>query len=136
MDRTSSQTSSHAWLKNLLEQTAAAFGKTGKLTELECESHLRAWADLAHKVGRPRFEKALQAAISRSEFFPRVGAIESHVPTAVKQAAKVDPQCPACEGTGWERVFSGRTVGNNPVDPKQAAVRRCSCYTVEAMGER
>ncbi len=138
MDKTSSETSLHAWLKKLLEQTAAAFGKTGKLTELECESHLRAWADLVHKVGRLRFERGLQRAISRSEFFPRLGAIEAHVSSDVKLVGKLDPKCPACRGTGWERVFSGRTVGaegrqGRPVDPKIGAVRRCRCFTkVEA----
>jgi len=135
-ERTSSETSLHDWLKRLLEQTAAAFGKTGKLTELECEAHLRAWADLVHKVGRLRFERGLQRAISRSEFFPRLGAIESHVSTDVKLIGKVDPECRACRGSGWERVFSGRTVCGKPVDLKVGAVQRCACYSVEAMGER
>lgn len=32
-----------------------------------------------------------------------------------------------CEG-GWIRVFSGRTAGGNPVDPKDGAVKRCKCF--------
>jgi hypothetical protein len=128
----------HAWLKRLLEQTTAAFGKMGKLTELEAESHLRAWMDLAKRYGRFRFERALQAAIARSEFFPRVGAIESHIPSAVRLVANMDDQCGSCHGTGWERIFQGRTIGGegrrgNPIDRKAGAVRRCSCWNkVEA----
>jgi hypothetical protein len=112
----------------LLEQTASAFGKTGKLTALEVESHLRGWAELANKFGRMRFERGLQIAIARSEFFPRLGAIESHIPSDVKLIGKVDPYCPACEGMGWEQVFVGKTIAGHAVDPKVGAVRRCSCW--------
>jgi hypothetical protein len=124
-----------AWLMNLVEQTAAAYGK--KITALEVESHLRAWAELVHKVGRTHFEKGLQVAISRSQFFPRVGVIESHIPSG-KLIGKPDPDCKKCDGTSWERVFTGMTAGSEglpgrPVD-KVGAVRRCVCWRkVEAI---
>ena len=132
-DRMSSPTSLHVWLKRLLEQTAAAFGKAGKMTELEVESHFRAWLDVANKYGRVRFERGLQAAIARAEFFPRVGAIESHIPSDVRLIVSLDEQCPRCHGSGWERVRQGKTVGvegrrGNPIDAKTGAVRRCSCW--------
>jgi hypothetical protein len=41
------------------------------------------------------------------EFFPRLGAIESHIPTDVKLVRKVDPQCQrATEVDGSESEFS------------------------------
>ena len=43
--------------------------------------------------------------------------------------------CELCGGAGWQRVFSGKTIGTeskpegSPVDPVTGAVRRCLCWT-------
>lgn len=117
-------------LEELLDQTASAFGK--RLSPIEAEAHLQAWARLDKKFGRSRFEEGLKRAIAEVQFFPRLEQIESRVPEA-KLIGRTDLQCPACEGTGWERVFAGLTVGGedrrgNSVDPKLGAVRRCACW--------
>jgi hypothetical protein len=116
---------SNASLGTLLEETARAFGK--KLTDLEAEAHLEAWAKLERAVGRSRFESGLKLAIAESEYFPKLQQIASRVPD-VKLVGKIDSACPACGGSGWERVFVGRTIGGHPVDARTGAVRRCCCW--------
>lgn len=131
---TLSETLPSDWLAKLLKETAGAYNK--KLTEIEALAYLEAWRGLAEKVGRLKFEKALRGAIASCEFLPKLEQIKSRIPAGLKLVGKTDTQCPACDGTGWERVFLGLTIGaegqkGNPIDPKAGAVRRCSCWRKE-----
>jgi hypothetical protein len=117
----------------LLEQTIAAFGRTGKITPLEAEAYLESWAGLVRKFGRQRLEKALKRAIAESQFFPKLEAITSRIPSGMKLIGVADPDCAKCVGTSWELVFEGLTVGpedrpGRPVDRTLGAVRRCRCW--------
>jgi hypothetical protein len=118
-------------IAKLLEQTALAFNK--KLGPLEAEAHLEAWAGLVRELGMPHFQRALKQAIAESQFFPKLEAISSRVPSGLKLIGVADPNCKKCEGTSWERLFEGLTVGaegrlGKPLDPRLGAVRRCSCW--------
>jgi hypothetical protein len=119
------------WLGRLLEDTARAYGKN--LNSLEAEAHLEAWSGLVKKIGRPHFEKALKRAIAESQFFPKLEQISSRIPSGLKLIGVTDPNCKKCEGSSWERVFTGLTVGaegrpGKPVDPRLGAVKRCGCW--------
>jgi hypothetical protein len=119
------------WLGRLLEDTARAYGKN--LNSLEAEAHLEAWSALVRKIGRPHFEKALKRAIAESQFFPKLEQISSRIPSGLKLIGVVDLNCKKCDGTGWERIFTGYTVGaegraGKPVDLRLGAVKRCSCW--------
>src|SRR5690348_749118 len=70
------------WLGRQLEDTARAYGKN--LNSLEAEAHLEAWTALVRKIGRPHFERALKRAIAESQFFPKLEAITSRIPSGLK----------------------------------------------------
>jgi hypothetical protein len=119
------------WLGRLLEETARSFNKS--LNALEAEAHLEAWAGLVKAIGRPHFEKALKRAIAESQFFPKLEQISSRIPSGLKLIGVADPNCKKCDGTSWERVVTGLTVGaegrpGKPVDPRLGAVKRCGCW--------
>jgi hypothetical protein len=127
------QPSASGSLNQLLEDTATSFNK--RLSAFEAEAHLEAWKKLERKVGRPRFLQALKAAVAACEFFPRLEQIASRVPNT-KQVGRIDYNCRDCAGTGWKRVFDGKTRGGedgigHPIDEKTGAVLRCNCYRVE-----
>ena len=129
--QTSSGQPQSEWLGRLLEDTAKSFNKN--LNVLEAEAHLEAWSALVRKIGRPHFERALKRAIAESQFFPKLEAISSRIPSGLKLIGVADPNCKKCEGTSWERIFLGLTIGaegraGKPIDPKSGAVRRCSCW--------
>jgi hypothetical protein len=94
---------------------------------------LEAWSALVRKIGRPHFERALKRAIAESQFFPKLEQINSRIPSGLKLIGVADANCTKCEGSGWERIFTGLTVGaegrpGKPVDPKLGAVLRCRCW--------
>src|SRR5205823_2490206 len=109
------------WLISLLEQAAASFGRSERMTQLEADAYLTAWANLAKRVGRVRFEKALHRAVAECEFFPNMPQIESRVPNDVKLVGQSDASCPECRGTSFRLVnIAERRYG------------RCGCWaTVE-----
>jgi hypothetical protein len=119
------------WLGKALEDTTRAFNKN--LNVLEAEAHLEAWSGLVKKIGRPHFERALKRAIAESQFFPKLEQISSRVPTGMKLIGVADPNCKKCDGTSWELVVTGLTVGaegrpGKPVDRQLGAVKRCGCW--------
>ena len=120
-------------LSLLLEETAQAYRKT--LTPIEARAYLESWDRKMNEVGPQRFERGLIAAISELQFFPKVDQISARIPMAMKLKGRAQWNCKLCDGTGWERVFKGHTVGTesrpegSPVDPVTGAVRRCPCWT-------
>src|SRR5947209_2444990 len=115
-----SQTPLNVWVQTLLEQAAAAFGKADRMTQLEADSHLEAWASLASRVGRVRFEKGLKSAISECEFFPKVGQTESRLPRGgAKRKGVAEADCSDCDGTGFRLT-----------NPAERRFSRCPCWSV------
>lgn len=96
------------------------------MPDAETLKYLHEWERLARDAGISRFKVALERALEHHAL-PEAEHISDYMPPPrdLDQRKAHDPNCPACDGTGWRRIPSKKRY-------RAARVRRCK--GVEASG--